>query len=146
MHVPLTAPQSPVGWQVEVGAGEPVKPVLHVAVQTRPTAEVAPQLKAPLAGFVGLFEQVVVVERVHDPVTVLHIPLDWHVEVGEPVKPAAHVAVQVLPLVELAPQLKAPLAGFGGLPEQVGGGGPLPIIMSAQSATRRYKRQGSKKQ
>ncbi len=60
LHWPLTAPHAPLDWHVAEGV--PVKPLLQVAVHTRPTAEVAPQLKTPLAGLAGLFLQVTVVD------------------------------------------------------------------------------------
>jgi hypothetical protein len=43
----------------QVAEGAPVKPLLQVAVQTRPEEEDVPQLKMPLAGLVGLPAQVV---------------------------------------------------------------------------------------
>jgi hypothetical protein len=53
VHVPLTGPQLPVARHVHLGI--PVKPLLHLAVHTAPTADAAPQLNKPLAGSTGLF-------------------------------------------------------------------------------------------
>jgi hypothetical protein len=56
----VTPPHAPLDKHVAEGA--PVKPLLQVAVQTRPTEEVVPQLKTPLVGLTGLFLQVTVVD------------------------------------------------------------------------------------
>jgi hypothetical protein len=81
-----------------------VKPLLQVAVQTRPTAEEAPQLKTPLAGLAGLFLQVTG-DCWQLPVVAVHAPLDWHVAEGAPAKPLLQVAVQTRPAEEDIPQL-----------------------------------------
>ena len=52
---------------------------------------------------------------VQDPVGVAHDPLDWHSADTWPVVPAAHVALQVLPL-RVALQAHVAKATVGGLP------------------------------
>jgi hypothetical protein len=113
-----------------------VKPEAQVAVHTRPAADVAPQLKAPFAGFGGL--------PVHCPGGggELHWPdtlqaplLQVATGDGENMKPTLQRAVQVPPDAVGRVQLKAPFAGLGGLLVQAAGGGGPPLIwMSAQSA------------
>ena len=54
--------------------------------------------------------------RTHAPVTLPYVPSAWQVArgAGEPKKPLLQVAVQLLPAVTFAAQVKLPPAGFSG--------------------------------